>query len=67
VRALAPTAAAVVVVLAMRLAIDTDRTGPLVLGELAVYLAINAALTIALERALLSEAFAYLRRPRAAT
>ena len=66
-RALGPTAAAVAVVLAIRLVTDADRTLALALGELGVYLAVNAVLTIALERALLAEALAYLRRPRPAT
>jgi O-antigen/teichoic acid export membrane protein len=65
-RALGPTTVAAAVVLGLRLGIETDRTAALALGELALYLAINAALTIALERALLAEAFEYLRRPRAA-
>jgi O-antigen/teichoic acid export membrane protein len=66
-RALAPTAVAVAVVLGIRLAIEADRSVGLALVELAVYLAVNAALTIALERALLAEALVYLRRPRTAS
>jgi O-antigen/teichoic acid export membrane protein len=67
VRALAPTAVAAAVILASRAVFDADRTLSLALGELAVYLAINVALTIPLERALLAEAVSYLRRPRAAS
>jgi PST family polysaccharide transporter len=66
-RALGPTAVAAGAILLLRLATDAERTLGLALGELAAYLAINAVLTIALERALLAEALAYLRRPRAAS
>jgi O-antigen/teichoic acid export membrane protein len=67
VRALAPTTAAVLVVLGMRLAIEAERSVGLALVELTVYLAVNAALTIALERPLLAEAFSYLRRSSSGT
>jgi O-antigen/teichoic acid export membrane protein len=65
-RALVPTAVAAASVLAMRLGVDEPRTLGLALGELAVYLAVNVIVTLALERPLLSEALSYLRRPKPA-
>jgi O-antigen/teichoic acid export membrane protein len=63
-RAFAPTAAAAAVVLGLRLAVDADRTLGLALAELALYLAVNVALTLVLERRLIAEAMSYLRAPR---
>ena len=60
-RAMAPTVPAAGAVLALRLAESGDRSGPLALGELALYLAIVAAATLLLERELLREARGYLR------
>jgi O-antigen/teichoic acid export membrane protein len=60
-RALAPTALAAVAVLALRVGLDAERTLGLALGELALYLAVNAAATLVLERRLIAEAFSYLR------
>jgi O-antigen/teichoic acid export membrane protein len=61
-RALAPTAIAVGVVAAIRLVETGDRTLGLALGELAIYLAVNAIATLAFERKLIREAISYLRR-----
>jgi O-antigen/teichoic acid export membrane protein len=63
-RALAPTAIAAAVVLALRLGLDEPRTLGLALGELAVYLAVNVVVTWVLERSLIAEAISYLRAPR---
>jgi O-antigen/teichoic acid export membrane protein len=63
-RALAPTAIAAGATLAIRLGYDGERTLAVALGELAIYLAVNAAATLALERPLISEALSYLRRAR---
>ena len=65
-RALAPTAAAAAAILLIRLLGGGDREAGMVVAELAVYLGVNAALTLALERPLLAEAFSYLRRARPA-
>jgi len=63
VRALLPTAVAVAVILLLRTATDIDRSLGLALAELALYLAINALVTLRFERPLLAEAFSYLKRP----
>ena len=63
-RALIPTAAAAAAVLAVRAGFDEQRTLGLALGELGIYLTINVAVTLALERPLLAEALSYLRRPK---
>ncbi len=60
VRAIAPTAPAVGVVLAAR-AFDGSRTLGLALGELALYVGVTAAATWVFERDLLREAVGYLR------
>jgi lipopolysaccharide exporter len=64
-RAILPTVPAVVAVLAVRLAVGDDRTLAVALGELALYLAVAAAATIALERRLLAEMVGYLRPQKA--
>jgi O-antigen/teichoic acid export membrane protein len=68
-RALAPTVPAAAAVLAVRAFSGAERTLGLALGELALYLAVTAVLTVLLERRLLAEALSYLRpsgRPAAA-
>jgi O-antigen/teichoic acid export membrane protein len=60
-RAIAPTVPAAGVVLLVRLVSDLERTPAVAIGELAAYLAITAALTLILERALLREVSGYLR------
>lgn len=60
-RALAPTVPAVGAVIVVRALEDTERTALLALGELTVYLAVTAAVTVLFERRLLSEAIGYLR------
>jgi O-antigen/teichoic acid export membrane protein len=64
-RAVAPTVPAIAVVLLLRVVETGDRTLALALGELALYLAVTAAATIVLEKALLREVVGYLRRPAA--
>ena len=59
-RALTPSLLPVVAVLGLRL-LDVDRTTAVVLSELALYLGLTAALTLALERPLLRQAYGYLR------
>ena len=63
IRAFAPTALAAGAVLALRLALGGEATLGLALAELALYLIVNAAVTIALERPLITEALSYLRSP----
>jgi polysaccharide transporter, PST family len=65
-RAIAPTVPAVAVTLAFRAVSNVDRTLPVALGELAVYVAVTVAATLVLERALLREVVGYLRRSSAA-
>jgi len=65
-RALAPSVPAVVVVLAVRVVEGGERTLGLALGELALYAAVTALATWALERDLLREVGGYLRRGRPA-
>jgi O-antigen/teichoic acid export membrane protein len=60
-RAMAPTVPAAGAVLLVRALTDLDRTVPLALGELGVYVAITALATLALERPLLREIVGYLR------
>lgn len=60
-RALAPTLPALAVVLLLRTLVD-ERTLPLALAELSVYLGLTAIATWLLEAALLREALGYLRR-----
>lgn len=59
-RALAPSVPAVLAVLAIRLAVPGERTLELALGELALYLALTAALTLVIERPLLREMVSYV-------
>jgi O-antigen/teichoic acid export membrane protein len=61
-RAVAPTLVAAPLVLLVRLLLDSDRTLGRALAELALYLAVTAAVTFALERDLLREVVGYLRR-----
>ena len=61
-RALAPTVPAVALVLGLRLVESADRTALLAGAELAAFVAVAAAATVALERGLLREALGYLRR-----
>jgi O-antigen/teichoic acid export membrane protein len=63
-RALAPTAPAALLVLAVRGLESGPRTLQMAIGELVLYVAVTAALTVWLERSLLREAIGYLRRPR---
>jgi PST family polysaccharide transporter len=65
-RAIAPTIPAAAAVLLIRVATDADRTLDLALFELAVYVAVTAAMTWVLERPLLREATSYLRKPKPA-
>lgn len=60
-RSLAPTAPAIGLVLVARALETGERTAPLALAELTVYLAVTAAVTVLFERRLLSEAISYLR------
>ena len=62
VRAVAPTVPAAGAVLALRALETGPRSGPQAAWELAVYLAVTALATWALERRLLREAAGYLRR-----
>lgn len=64
-RAVAPTVPAIAILLLLRALGTGDRTLPLALGELGLFLALTAAATIVLERALLREVVGYLRRPSA--
>jgi O-antigen/teichoic acid export membrane protein len=61
-RAIAPTLPAAAAVLALRAATDLDRGPGLAAAELGMYLALTAAATWAVERALLGELRDYLRR-----
>jgi O-antigen/teichoic acid export membrane protein len=61
-RSLAPAVPAVAAVLAVRALDPWDRTGFVVLGEIALYLAVTATVTWLAERELLREALGYLRR-----
>ena len=65
-RAIAPSVPAVGAVLALRLAETGDRTGGMILAELALYVSVTAAATWFFERSLVREAVGYLRRARAA-
>jgi O-antigen/teichoic acid export membrane protein len=60
-RAAAPTAPAAALVLGLRAVGDYDRTAPLAVGELALYVVATAAATLWLERSLLRELGSYLR------
>jgi O-antigen/teichoic acid export membrane protein len=60
-RAMLPTVPAVAAVLVARLVSGDDRTLALALGELALYVVVVGAATIALERQLLRELLGYLR------
>jgi lipopolysaccharide exporter len=64
-RAIAPTIPAVAVVLLLRLVDGDDGTPAAAVAELAAYLAVTAAATFVLERALLREVLGYLRPNRA--
>jgi O-antigen/teichoic acid export membrane protein len=61
-RAVLPSIPPVLLVLAVRRAGTFDRTLAVVLGELALYLAVTAATTYLFERSLLRETMSYLRR-----
>jgi hypothetical protein len=61
-RALLPTVPAVLAVVSVRWAHGLDRSLAIALGELALYLAVTVVATLALERPLLREVLAYLRR-----
>ncbi|MGI8845858.1 MAG: oligosaccharide flippase family protein [Thermoleophilaceae bacterium] len=63
VRAIAPSVPAVALVLGLRLVAGGDGAAR-ALVELALYLVVTAVATAILERSLLAEALAYLRRPR---
>jgi len=54
-------------VLAVRGLESGPRTLQMAIGELVLYVAVTAALTVWLERSLLREAIGYLRRPRPRT
>jgi UDP-N-acetylmuramyl pentapeptide phosphotransferase/UDP-N-acetylglucosamine-1-phosphate transferase len=60
-RAIAPTLPAAAAVLAVRAAVDAERTLGLALAELALFAAVAAAATYAAERPLLREVAAYVR------
>jgi hypothetical protein len=64
VRAIAPSVPAVAVVLLVRPVWAGHRTAGMAIAELAIYAAVTAAATIALERDLLREVLGYLRGPR---
>jgi O-antigen/teichoic acid export membrane protein len=64
-RAIAPVVPAAAIVLAMRLLETGDRTLPMAIIEALVYLTITTAATFVLERPLIREVAAYLRRPNA--
>ena len=66
-RAVAPSVPPAALVLLLRLLERGNRTLPLAIGELAVYGAVVIALTLLVERPLVSELFGYLRGRRAAT
>ncbi len=60
-RAIAPTVPAAALVLGLRLAESGERSGLLAVSELAGYVVVTLAATLAFERALLREAIGYLR------
>jgi PST family polysaccharide transporter len=60
-RAMAPTVPAAAAVLLARMAESGERTPLMAVGELALYLAVTAAATLALEGPLLREVLGYLR------
>jgi polysaccharide transporter, PST family len=66
-RAVVPSVPAVAVVLAARAVEGFDRSLPVALGELALYLAVTAAATYLFERSLVREALGYLRGRSAST
>jgi O-antigen/teichoic acid export membrane protein len=63
-RAIAPTLPATAVVLGVRLLASGNRSGPRAIAELALYVVVVVAATWLLERALVSELFAYMRGRR---
>ncbi len=65
VRGLGPSVPAVAIVVAARAVEGGERTGAMAAVELALYLLVTLAATWVLERALLREAFGYLRKARA--
>ena len=65
-RALLPSLPAVALVLALRLAFGEEQTLPAALGVFALYVVTTLAATALIERRLLREMFAYLRRRPAA-
>jgi O-antigen/teichoic acid export membrane protein len=60
-RAIAPSVPAVLAVLGLRLLVDGDRTGGMVIAELCLYVVVTVAATWLMERALLKEVLGYLR------
>jgi len=60
-RALAPTAPAIGLVVVLRLVESGERTALVAAGEVALYLAVTAGATLLFERRLVSEALGYLR------
>jgi len=65
-RAMLPTIPAVLAVFAMREIESGERTFPIAVAELFVYMAVTVVITVWTERALLREAVGYVRRRRAA-
>jgi O-antigen/teichoic acid export membrane protein len=63
-RGIGPSIPAVAAVLAVRLGYSGDRTLEIALAELALYIGVTIAATIAFERALLRELVGYLRKGR---
>lgn len=61
-----PTIPAVACILLLRLVEQDERTFPIAAGEVALYLSVTVAMTYLVERTLLRESFAYLRRRPAA-
>jgi O-antigen/teichoic acid export membrane protein len=59
-RAIAPSVPAAAAVLAVRLAAPVDRTGAVVIGELALYVVVTVAATAVFERPLMREVRGYL-------
>ena len=64
-RPVVPAGVAAAVLLGLRLAVPGDRDAPRVLAEVALFLALSAALSFAVERRLLRESVGYLRPARA--
>jgi PST family polysaccharide transporter len=60
-RAIAPSIPAALAVLAVRVAVDSDRTAALAAAEAVLYVAVTIAATLYFERRLVAEAIGYLR------